>query len=147
MMCNCCRWLMQRQAHGLMPQCLSRWAMVTSIKRFYSVSSKPAECYVLQRVNSSVYCDIDLLMKQTRTVLKRLSAVPDFVSEYRLPELISTQLGDPFFVQRTDGEEHSWRLWRFIAGSRTCDPTKSAANSAGSPGIWCLSARAGRPGA
>lgn len=90
-----------------------------------SNQANPAECYVLQRVNSSVYCDIDLLMKQTRTVLKRLSAVPDFVSEYRLPELISTQLGDPFFVQRTDGEEHSWRLWRFIAGSRTCDPPQN----------------------
>ena len=64
-------------------------------------------------------------MKQTRTVLKRLSATPAYVSEYRLPELIATRSGDPIFVQRADGEEHSWRLWRFIAGSKTCDPPQN----------------------
>lgn len=86
---------------------------------------KPAVRYVLQCVNAAVYGDIDLLMRQTRTVIERLSAATVFVAEYRLPELISTRSGEAVFVQAADGTTHSWRLWRFVEGSKTCDPPQN----------------------
>ena len=90
-----------------------------------SDQEKPADRYVLQCVNSAVYGDIDLLMRQTRMVLDRLHTASAFAAEYRLPELISTRLGESVFVQASDGEMRSWRLWRFIKGSKTCDPPEN----------------------
>ncbi len=90
-----------------------------------SDQEKPADRYVLQCVNAAVYRDIDLLMQQTRMVIERLSTASAFVAEYRLPELIPTRLGESIFVQASDGATYSWRLWRFIEGSKTCDPPQN----------------------
>ena len=90
-----------------------------------SDQEKPADRYVLQCVNAAVYGDIDLLMQQTRMVLDRLHSAPAFAAEYRLPELIPTRLGESTFVHASDGAAYSWRLWRFIEGSKTCDPPQN----------------------
>ena len=90
-----------------------------------SDQEKPADRYVLQCVNAAVYRDIDLLMQQTRMVIERLSTASAFVAEYRLPELIPTRLGESIFVQASDDVTYSWRLWRFIEGSKTCDPPQN----------------------
>ena len=90
-----------------------------------SDQEKPADRYVLQCVNAAVYRDIDLMMQQTRMVIERLSTASAFVAEYRLPELIPTRLGESIFVQASDGATYSWRLWRFIEGSKTCDPPQN----------------------
>ena len=90
-----------------------------------SDQKKPTDRYVLQCVNAAVYGDIDLLMRQTRMVIEQLSTASAFVAEYRLPELISTRLGEPVFVQASGSTTHSWRLWRFVEGSQTCDPPEN----------------------
>ena len=84
--------------------------------------SNPQERFVLQKINGQVYGDIPALMSQTLGVLKALSANTHYCANYRVPELVSTREGDSFCIIADRGENHAWRLWRFVENSMTCDP-------------------------
>lgn len=99
------------------------------IHQTYLLSDKndPAQRYVLQRINPSVYANIRLLMQQTQTVLATLAEDTEYCSAYQVVSLVATADGQLLHMQNDDGGVHCWRLWHFVAGSTTCDPPRQRA--------------------
>jgi Ser/Thr protein kinase RdoA (MazF antagonist) len=68
------------------------------------------ERYVLQRLSARVFPDPDAVMGKVAAVVAHLRNAVGV----RVPALIDTRAGDPFYRDETG----VWRLWEFIAGTR-----------------------------
>ncbi|MEN8125488.1 MAG: aminoglycoside phosphotransferase family protein [Bacteroidota bacterium] len=81
----------------------------------YMVSAEGRPEYILQRINTDVFTNIDALMHNLDLVLPLLKH-----DDYKTIKLVKTALGDSFIKTETN---HVWRLMTFIKDSLTYNTT------------------------
>ena len=92
------------------------------INQTHKVMVNGVPAFLLQQINNTVFQNVDALMQNTQLVLSTLEATMTKHSNRLLvPKLILTKAGATYFK---DEEGKFWRMFSFIAGSKTVETVK-----------------------
>lgn len=92
------------------------------INQTHKVMVDGAPVFLLQQINNTVFQNVDALMQNTQLVLNTLETAMVAHSDGLLvPKLILTKTGASYFK---DEEGKYWRMFTFIAGSKTIETVK-----------------------
>ena len=92
------------------------------INQTHKVMVNGVPTYLLQQINNTVFQNVEALMQNTQIVLNTLEAAMAAHSDGLLiPKLILTKAGTTYYK---DDEGKYWRMFSFIAGSKTVETVK-----------------------
>ena len=92
------------------------------INQTHKVMVNGVPTYLLQQINNTVFQNVEALMQNTQLVLNTLeTAMAAHSDGLLIPKLILTKAGTTYYK---DDEGKYWRMFSFIAGSKTVETVK-----------------------
>lgn len=89
--------------------------------------SLPVERFVLQKINTHIFRQPELVMQNIQTLSEHLdSHTADLPRRWEMPRILPASTGDPFWV---DGSQGYWRAITFIEDSQVFETVESAAHA------------------